>query len=343
MIKTLDHLPDNILQAPAQELHRFVGNHTLIKLSGRIERPVFISVLQHGDERTGWEAVKAYLKIHAGRLPRSLYLLFGNIEAARYNLRQLNNQPDFNRCWPGHNIEQNAVSEILAEITEMMREVQPFASVDIHNNSGRNPHYAGINKLDQRFVNLGSMFSETIIFFTSPDGIQSGAFASICPSVTIECGMSETADGIEQTHTFLEMLMSQSSLDDIPGVALNQQVLNIFSTVKVREDVSIGFADDDVDFALAEDLDYLNFHCLEPGTAFGQFNAREEMPFVVTDQKGNDITDDYFDVRDRQVVTKQAVIPAMITQSIAAIRMDCLCYLMQNMPNQHGIQQHEHL
>ncbi|VAW48020.1 hypothetical protein MNBD_GAMMA02-705 [hydrothermal vent metagenome] len=344
MINILDQLPSGILEVEANQLNEFVDNHTLIHLKGKIKQPIFISILQHGDETTGWDVIKALLQNHQNQLPRSIFLLFGNVQAAAQNLRQLAGQPDFNRCWPGLHRSNNEVVKKMAFITDMMAEIKPFASIDIHNNSGRNPHYAGINSLNGKFVNLASLFSETIIHFTSPDGIQSGAFAPFCPAVTIECGMSGTADGIEQTHTFLENLIRLSSLKSIPGVAEHQQVLNIFSTVKVKPQISIGIEgdalaagdSDEVDFIINDDLDYLNFHLIDEGTVFGRTLAADTpMPFAVTDQVGHDITDLYFEQSGLEVRVKQKVVPAMITQSIHAIRLDCLCYFMHPLKRKH--------
>jgi hypothetical protein len=337
MITLLDQLPDGILEVEANQLNQFVDNHTLVHLQGKIKRPIFISILQHGDETTGWDAIKALLNNHQDQLPRSIYLLFGNVHATAQNLRQLGNQPDFNRCWPGLHHSEHEIAKKMAFITTMMAEIKPFASIDIHNNSGRNPHYAGINSLNGEFVNLASLFSDTIIHFTSPDGIQSGAFAPFCPAVTIECGMSGTADGIEQTHTFLENLIRLSSLKNIPGVAEHQQVMNIFSTVKVKPEINIAIEGDpinadevgEIDFLINDDLDYLNFHMIEEGTVFGRtISVDTPMPFAVTDQIGHDITDLYFEKNGLEVRVKQKVMPAMITQSVRAIRLDCLCYFM---------------
>lgn len=332
MMTILDQLPENILDADATKLYQHLENHTLVHLKGKIKRPLFISILQHGNEATGWDAIKFFLKKNINNLPRSIYLLFGNITAAKENLRQLDQQPDFNRCWPGVHKQTNKIAQTMAEITEFMVEKMPFASVDIHNNTGRNPHYAGINSLTNECINLATLFSDTIIHFTSPDGIQSGAFSKFCPSVTIECGMSGTADGIEQTNTFLENLIHLPSLETVPGIAEHRQVLNIFSTVKVKPEVSIAIAgnvSEPVNFIINNDLDYHNFHLLEAGTVFGQVNDDScEMPFVVTDQIGHDITHHYFEKHGTNICLKQAAIPAMITQSIKAIRLDCLCYLM---------------
>ncbi|VAW40773.1 hypothetical protein MNBD_GAMMA01-1675, partial [hydrothermal vent metagenome] len=89
MIKQLTSLPVGLLNLTADQLHTCIDNHTLVHLPGKIKRPVFISVLQHGDEHTGWDALKNYLNNHQHVLPRSLSILFGNVQAAKYNARQL--------------------------------------------------------------------------------------------------------------------------------------------------------------------------------------------------------------------------------------------------------------
>ena len=125
MIEILDQLPEGILAVEANQLHEYVANHTLVKIQGKVERPLFISILQHGDETTGWDAIKALLLNHQCKPPRTIYLYFGNVVAAAQNLRQLDGQPDFNRCWPGLHNKQDEVSLNMAQVTEMMKKIKP--------------------------------------------------------------------------------------------------------------------------------------------------------------------------------------------------------------------------
>ena len=99
----LDHIPEGLLERPASALYQHFDGPALIHLRGRDERPLIVSVIQHGNEITGWEAVRRLLKSHYqhDNLPRSLLILIGNPRAARQRLRRLDDQPDFNRCWPG--------------------------------------------------------------------------------------------------------------------------------------------------------------------------------------------------------------------------------------------------
>ncbi len=333
MIKQLDHLPQGLLDLPANKLYTKIDNHTLVHLKGKIKRPVFISVLQHGDEYTGWDALKDYLNNHQHVLPRSISILFGNVDAARHNVRHLENQPDFNRIWPCHLTFDSPYAKTMQEITDIMEKREPFASVDIHNNSGRNPHYSGINSLNAEFINLASLFSDTMIYFTSPAGIQSTAFSKFCPSVTIECGLSGASDGTEQTHTFLELLHSQSNLLHVPGILEHQKVYKIFASVKVKEEIDISFEQHHHGFMLVKDLDVLNFQQIPSGEQFGRLSKQladlNTMPFVVLDENNQPIDTDYFKLDGDKIICNKSFVPSMITQSIKAIRDDCLCYIMQ--------------
>ncbi len=332
MITQLNKLPEGILDLSADQLYTKIDNHTLIHLSGKIQRPVFISILQHGDEYTGWDALKDYLNNHQHVLPRSLSILFGNIQAAKYNVRQIEGEADFNRRWPSHLNLDGPLAKTMRKITDIMIQRQPFASVDIHNNSGRNPHYSGINSLEPEFINLASLFSDTMIYFTSPAGIQSGAFAKFCPSVTVECGLSGASDGKEQTHTFLELLLSQSNLMTVPGILEHQRVYEIQSSIRIKEGIDFGFEEDN-EFVLVKDLDYLNFHQITVGEVFGKINGKlaekQIMPFAIIDENNCEAPNDYFTIKNNHIICSKSFVPAMITQNIKAIKNDCLCYIMQ--------------
>ena len=54
-----------------------------------------------------------------------------------------------------------------------------FASIDIHNNTGLNPHYGCVNRLDPPFLHLATLFSRIVVYFKRPLGVQSAAFASV--------------------------------------------------------------------------------------------------------------------------------------------------------------------
>src|SRR5690625_904974 len=96
-----EHLPDGLLDLPAGRLHEKLDGPQLFHLPGRVKQPLVVSVLQHGNEISGWDAVRHLLGNTYARqtLPRSLILMIGNVEAAAKNRRYLPGQPDFKRCW----------------------------------------------------------------------------------------------------------------------------------------------------------------------------------------------------------------------------------------------------
>ena len=87
MLSELNALPEGLLDLEASQLHSVLGGPTLIHLQGREKRPLFVSVLIHGNETVGWEAIRLLLPQYdvAGgdkMLPRSLSLFVGNTAAA---------------------------------------------------------------------------------------------------------------------------------------------------------------------------------------------------------------------------------------------------------------------
>ncbi|MEM1080561.1 MAG: hypothetical protein AAGH65_03180 [Pseudomonadota bacterium] len=80
----LDHVPDGLLDLPAPELADRLNGPTLIHIPGRNPDPLFVSVLQHGNEVSGWDAVRRLLKgrYRFEHLPRSMALFIVNVDSA---------------------------------------------------------------------------------------------------------------------------------------------------------------------------------------------------------------------------------------------------------------------
>src|ERR1019366_9575077 len=112
-------------------------------LPGRDPRPLFVSALLHGNEDSGLVAAQEALRRWSSReLPRALLLFIGNVRAAAQNLRTLPGQHDFNRVWPGTATPDAPEARMARWIYDYVARRRPFASLDIHNNTGFNPHYA---------------------------------------------------------------------------------------------------------------------------------------------------------------------------------------------------------
>lgn len=342
MLNIIDQIPEGFLDCAAEDLHRLFPGPTLIHLDGRRKEPLFVSVLLHGNEPTGLMAVQALLSKTAGQeLPRALSIFVGNVHAASEGRRHLEDQPDYNRIWPSTSNADNdsqLTSEhaMMAEIVDIMREKNVFASIDVHNNTGLNPHYGCINKLDTAFFHLATLFSRTVVYFIRPRGVQSMAFSKICPAVTVECGKPDQSYGATHAMEFIETCLHLSHLPEHPVSPHDIDLFHTVATVSVPEHLSIGFGKIKTNLRFIEDLDHLNFRELPPGTSLGEFNITDNTPPLrVKDENGAEVTDRYFSFENNELNTLRPVMPSMFTLDTEIIHQDCLGYLMERMDSKH--------
>ena len=334
MLTVFDAIPDGLTDVDATDLHQLLPGPSLIHLQGRRRQPLFISVLLHGNETTGLHAVQHLLKSFEGReLPRSLSLFIGNVQAARYGMRRLDGQTDFNRLWRGGpDPEHQIAQQVLAE----MRERQVFACIDVHNNTGLNPHYACINRLDPQFLHLARLFSRTVVYFIRPNTVLSMAFAELCPAVTVECGQPGQPHGVEHVLEFLDAALHLSELPVQTLSATDVDLFHTVATVTIPEGVNFGFGDgsdnEALDLRLAPELDHLNFRELQAGTVIADVLQPQHARLQAWDEQGREQTEHYFKLCDGQLRTTREVMPSMFTLDERVIRQDCLGYLMERYP-----------
>lgn len=330
MLTIRDRLPDEFLYASAGSLHQILPGPTLIHLPGRRPEPLFVSVLLHGNEDVGLKAIQSALGQYVGReLPRALSLFIGNVQAAAVGARYLEGQPDYNRIWPGTDQPPGPEHSMTAEVVEQLRARRVFASIDMHNNTGFNPHYGCINSLEQPFLHLAALFSRTVVYFKRPLGVQSAAFARLCPAVTVECGKPGNVSGEEHAAAFVEAALH---LDHFPAHRVPASDIDVYHTVaivKVPPEVRFSFGGAQADVWFEPDVDRLNFCDLPAGSRLGQVSAACQRPVQAWDEDGLDVTERYFEVRDGELRTRRAVTPSMLTLNGSVIRQDCLCYLME--------------
>lgn len=331
-LQQLDGLPDGLLKIHPQNLYQLLPQPTLIHLQGNQPEPLFITVLMHGNEPTGFYAVqKLVQKYQHKALPRSLSLFFANIEAARHNVRQLENQPDFNRVWPGTQLPPCAESRLMQQVVDKMQGLHPFASIDIHNNTGLNPHYGCINKLDNRYIQLAALFARLTVYFTHPKGVQSGAMAEICPAITLECGRPDQAYGTQHVLDYLDTCLH---LPELSNKAVSIKDVDLFHTiaqVKIQPETNFSFHIDKSDLLLDHDLEQMNFTEVNSGTRFGRVNVNGQLPVIAINPEGQDVSEKFFHLEQQELRISRPAMPSMLTLDEKVIRQDCLCYLMERM------------
>jgi succinylglutamate desuccinylase len=324
-----DHFPDKLLHVPASQLWQHLEGPSLFRIAGRRQEPLFVSVLLHGDEHTGWQALQSVLEPHAGKeLPRSMLLFVANIQAAKANARTLPSQTDYNRTWPGTTLLSAPETALMKEVFEIASRQAPYASIDIHNNTGHNPHYACVTSLDDRYLHLARLFSRTVVYFKRPVGVQSAALAAICPAVTIECGRIGGMAGVDHAAEFVASALAMSHLPDHPVPASDLDLLRTFAILKVPSEASISFDGSEADFRFRADLDRFNFSEIQEGTSFGFLGGSRRHRLLVLPGDDLGITEPYFDYSGGWISVTRPTIPAMLTVDPRAIRLDSLGYLM---------------
>ncbi|MBT3583919.1 MAG: hypothetical protein HN509_03350 [Halobacteriovoraceae bacterium] len=322
-LKELDKLPKGFLETDSRHLVNLFDGPTLIHLKGEQEPPLFVSILLHGNEISGVLAVQKFLKHFEGAvLPRSISLLVGNVLAAAEGYRHLDGQPDYNRIWAGGESEEE---KLAAEVVSIMKEKKIFASIDIHNNTGKNPHYTCVNILHKKSIYLGGMFSDTMIYFTEPHQVLGMAFSRLGASTIIECGLPGSVDGVEKVA---QMLIDIMELEDFP-VNHNVKVYKSFARIKVPEQSIVSFDEDnsDCDFCFITDFDEYNFTKIKKGTVLFK-RPKGDLKLSIIDDIGKDISDDILSYEGERVVLKKDIIPSMFTKDIRVIHQDCLGYLL---------------
>ena len=332
MLNEMDRLPPALLAATPSELVDLLGGPTLIHLPGRRPDPLFVSILLHGNEDTGLLAVQRVLtKFRDSELPRALSLFIGNVSAARSGLRRLDGQPDYNRVWPGGVHADTPEARMMATVVEAMRHRHVFASIDVHNNTGLNPHYACVNTLDQRFLHLAVLFSRTVVYFTEPRGVQSLAFAPLCPAMTIECGKPGSAGSDTHAAECIEAALHLSEFPQHPVAAHDIDLYHTIATVKIPGDVRFSFDGSPADIMFEADIDHLNFREIAAGTRLATVSNACSTPLIVPAADGNNRWQELFRVRDGALYLQRALMPSMLTLDHRIVRQDCLCYLMERL------------
>jgi succinylglutamate desuccinylase len=326
-LRTVSSVPGEFITCGTRDLHGLLGGPTIIHLPGaQPAPPLFISTLLHGNETTGFAALQNVLEHYDCRPPRPVSIFIGNVAAARHDQRYLPGQADFNRIWTGGGTRHHALAQ---HVLEAMRELDVCACIDIHNNTGRNPHYSIVATRDRRHLALARTFGERVVYATYPDTSCSVAFSALCPAVTLEAGVVGDATGVDHVARYLmscieEDVWTREVGDDV-------DLYHTVAAVRVKESCTVGLDGDGTDLELPPDVDNLNFIMLDPGTRLA--NARNGCGDCVTVHAEDSRLgrSDFLTVENGELRTTRRVMPAMLTTDCDIIKMDCLCYLMERL------------
>lgn len=329
-LKIYHEVPKGFETIDLDYIHTLIDGPCLFHLKGENERPLFVSTLLHGNETTSFIVLQRLIKKYrTQKLPRSLIIFVGNTLAAEKGKRQLPDQPDFNRIWAGGNLPEHKLAK---EVIEYASKQNLFANIDIHNNTGMNPYYGCVNRLEPEYIQLASLFSDKIVYFTEPHEVQSNAFAPLCPSVTIEAGVSGDLEGIDVTYNYIEKVLHLDSFD----ATINLDRVGVFHTkarIRIHPDAIVDFNNNEklqADISFIKDLETKNFSYIPTGYHLGYL---KDLNLIrVYDDANTDVTDHYIKLIKNQIITNQMFIPSMFTKNIDVMKSDCLGYVMEKLP-----------
>ena len=204
-------------------------------------------------------------------------------------------------------------------------------SIDIHNNTGKNPHYACVNKIEKNFLFLANLFSTNIVYFIKPEGVQSMAFAKLCPAITVECGLSGEKAGIDHVT---ELLLTCLNLKEFPqqaNIDLHAGLFHTIAIAKIPIQYELAVGNPCYDISLNRDIEKFNFLTLSAGTIIGSVGKGITKPILVIAENGDDVTDSYLEILENKITIKKNIVPAMLTLDINTIKKDVLCYFMEKL------------
>jgi hypothetical protein len=144
-----ESIPDRFLDCPAERLaERLPGAVPHGSSRTRAAPFVCFRVVAWQRGHRPCRGAQEVLRRHLSReLHRSLLLFVGNVAAAAANVRTLPGQADYNRIWPGTPTPDIPEAHMARWVFDYAASRRPFAGIDIHNNTGLNPHYACITRL----------------------------------------------------------------------------------------------------------------------------------------------------------------------------------------------------
>jgi len=323
----LDEIPEELLAVEPKQIHDLLGGPTLFHLKGEKDDALFLSTMLHANEITSFLMLQKLIRRYQGKkLPRDLIIFLGNTFAAEEGMRHLPGQADFNRIWAEG---EGAEFELARDVIAYAKSQNIFASIDVHNNTGKNPHYACVNKTDQRFLDLASYFGEHTVYFTEPHNVQSMAFSKFCTSVTIEAGLPGRPKGIDESLEYVDRVFTMDKIE-YNRERDKTEVYHTLARIKVDYHARIDFDDNpdsEADLSLVSNIDSKNFELVHRNTHIGYAKHLNLLKVIAND--GRDITDQFLKVENGELLANRLFIPSMFTKDVYIMKEDCLGYIME--------------
>lgn len=327
----LDAVPPGLLQLGAPELLDRLGGPTVIAVAGpdgTMARPLVVAALLHGNETTGWEAVRGWLARVEAKPPFPVVVVLGNLAAAARNRRNLAALEDHNRCWTPR--PRTALERACAKLLKKIAKLEPFLALDIHNTNGSNPCHAVYVRRDddQRARDFAAMFAADVVCTELVQHTFMEACAALCPALTLECATPADPDGLARADRFLRRLAAAA-----PRPSRRARFYRIAERIELAAGVRLGHVAGEGEVVIAPDADRsFNFVELRPGTVLATLAGRASDLLRVIDVSGATqragAASGYLAQQGDKLIVARACTPALIVCDAGLVAQDCLCYLL---------------
>jgi len=319
------HLTESFFDLKATDIHYLFKSPTLVHINKWRGQPIFLSCLIHGNENAGLYAIQKILKKY--KATENIIIFIGNPMAAAENKRHLDSQTDLNRVWDKKFFNQQPMTE---KLYNYVKEHKPYAAIDIHNTTGKNPHFSCINYQEEKFYKFAKLFGGPILYFKNPSAVLANILGEFCPSITIECGLPDAEAGVAKAYKYIDSILENKN-NFLGNVKCPPYIYRTIAKIKPTESFDIGLNENTL--SLNFDLEDFNFKTMPAGTVLGE-QTSDKPTIEVLSNSLEDNYSQYFEVKNNMLIVKKDIIPAMITLRKKIIEQDCLCYIIERLSTQ---------
>ena len=146
--------------------------------------------------------------------------------------------------------------------------------------------------------------------------------------MVLECGQSGEVEGIQHAKDYLETVLTLPAIPS--GHPENLNIFHTVASVTVPKHISFD-THSGSDVMLYQSLEEMNFDQLPESMPFAEIKSSGSMPFLVSNESDEDVTEEFFEILENTVILKNSIVLSMYTTQKAAIQQDCLCYFMEHL------------
>lgn len=331
-----DSIPDFFYKLNQENVLGYLDEMSLFFHKGAIDKTVVISTMLHGNETSGLYAIQKFLKAQEGKANRPSYaILLGNPRAFQSNKRLVGGQLDRNRIWElDGNHEDHALSR---QVIERLINYPLVCAIDIHNNTGKNPYFCCVNRLDQKTLGMASLFDADALFFEDPATAFTTFMGRFCPSVTLECGMSGDELGILKAVKFIKEATHFALADHLDKLVFKKSVFKSFGKFKIPKETKISFISPGQEIstlsnsqgvAFFSDLEKFNLKLVPEGTSLGFIHGSLNQVNIQSEFE-EDLFSELFLIEKQNLIVKNDFYAAMVTKDVEVAKADCFFYFLK--------------